>query len=156
MTPTNKILGTTYDRGMTFKPNTTELANRAKPRLNVLKALTATSFGQQKESIINLYKQFIRPVLSYASMAWSPDLADSHTDTLQRVQNSDLRIATGCTKSTPIPHLHAETKVLPVKNHLDMRGTQFYAAAASPTIAGPAIAICGDTFLRFFFCMKAD
>ena len=132
VTPTTKILGTTYDRGMTFKPNTTELANRAKPRLNVLKALTATTFGQQKESIINLYKQFIRPVLSYASMAWSPDLADSHTDTLQKVQNSALRIATGCTKSTPIPHLHAETKVLPVKTHLDMRGTQFYAAAASP------------------------
>lgn len=57
----------------------------------------------KKESILNLYKQFLRPVLSYASMAWSLDLADTHIGKLQRVQNSALRIATGCTKSTPIP-----------------------------------------------------
>merc|ERR1711888_329967 len=99
---------------MTFKPHVEDLASRTKPRLNVLKALTATTFGQQKESIVNLYKQFIRPVISYASMAWSADLADTHSETLQRVQNSALRIATGCARSTPICHLHAETRVLPV------------------------------------------
>ena len=59
----------------------------------------------------------------YASMAWSPDLAGTHVEALQRVQNSALRVATGCTKSTPVPHLHAETRVLPVRDHLDMRGT---------------------------------
>ena len=132
VSPTITILGTTYDRGMTFKPHITEIANKTKSRLNVLKALTATTFGQQKESILNLYKQFVRPVISYASTAWSPDLADTHVDTLQRVQNAALRVATGCTRSTPITHLHAETKVLPVRDHLDMRGTQLYAAAAAP------------------------
>ena len=132
VTPTTKILGTTYDRGMTFKPHITELTNKTRSRLNVLKALTTTTFGQQKESIINLYKQFLRPVISYASMAWSPDLANTHTEALQRVQNAALRTATGCTKSTPIAHLHAETKVLPVKDHLNMRGTQFFSAAADP------------------------
>ena len=63
-------------------------------------------------------------------MAWSPDLANAHMETLQKVQNAALRIATGCTSSTPIAHLHAETKVLPVRCHVDMRGTQFFAAAA--------------------------
>ena len=70
--------------------------------------------------------------MSYASPSWSPDLANTHVEKLQRVQNSALRIATGCTKSSPIAHLHAETKVLPIKEHLNMRGTQFYAAAANP------------------------
>ena len=130
--PSTKILGTTFDRGMTFKDHITELTTKSKSRLNVLKALTATTFGQQKESILNLYKQFLRPVISYSSMAWSPDLAPTHMDTLQRVQNSALRIATGCTKSTPITHLHAETKILPLNEHLNMRGTQFFAAAADP------------------------
>ena len=59
-------------------------------------------------------------------------MADTHVETLQRVQNAALRIATGCTKSTPIGHLHAETKVLPMREHLNMRGTQFFAAAANP------------------------
>ena len=121
--PSTKILGLTYDRGMTFGAHTTELTSRAKSRLNVLKALTATTFGLQKETIFNLYKQFLRPVISYASMAWSPDLAGTHMEALQRVQNSALRAATGCTKSTPVPHLHAETRVLPVRVHLDIRGT---------------------------------
>ena len=132
VTPTTKILGTTYDRGMTFRPHISDLATRTKSRLNVLKALTATTFGQQKESILNLYKQFLRPVISYASMSWSPDLANTHVETLQKVQNSALRIATGCTKSTPIAHLHAEARVLPIRLHLDMRGTQFFSAATDP------------------------
>ena len=59
-------------------------------------------------------------------------MANTHVETLQRVQNSALRIATGYTKSTSIAHPHAETKVLPVKDHLNMRGTQFYATAADP------------------------
>ena len=130
--PSTKILGTTFDRGMTFKPHITELTSKTKSRLNVMRALTATTFGQQKESILNLYKQFVRPVLTYASTAWSPDLANTHTEALQRVQNSALRIATGCTKSTPIPHLHAETKVLPIGDHANMRGTQFFSGAADP------------------------
>ena len=51
--------------------------------------------------------------------------------TLQTIQNKALRIATGCTHSTPIDHLHQETKVLKVKDHLNMRGTQILAAATS-------------------------
>ena len=46
--PSTKILGTTYDRGKTFKDHTTDLTNKSKSRLNVLKAQTATTFGQQK------------------------------------------------------------------------------------------------------------
>ena len=40
-----------------------------------------------------------------------------------------MRIITGCTQSTPISHLHAETRLLPMQTHLDMRGAQFLAAA---------------------------
>ena len=39
VTPSTKILCTTYDRGMTFKDHTTNLANKSKSRLNVVKAL---------------------------------------------------------------------------------------------------------------------
>ena len=68
----------------------------------------------------------------YASSVWQPDLAQSHMQVLQRTQNSALRIATGCTRSTPTAHLHAETKVLPLKDYLELRGTQIFSAAAAP------------------------
>ena len=68
-------------------------------------------------------------------MEWSLDLANTRVRALRRVKNSALQIATGCTKSEPIARLHAETRVLPVKDHLNMQGTQFYAPAADPRIS---------------------
>ena len=67
-----------------------------------------------------------------ASSVWQPDLAQSHMQVLQRTQNSALRIATGYTRTTPTAHLHAETKVLPLKDYLELRGTQIFSAAAAP------------------------
>ena len=91
--------------------------------------LTALSL---RESLTALYKQYVRPVLAYASSVWQPDLAQSHMQVLQRTQNSALRIATGCTRLTPTAHLHAETKDLPLKDYLKLRGTQMFSAAAAP------------------------
>ena len=54
-------------------------------------------------------------------------------DKLQRTQNTALRIATGCTKTTPIQHLHDETEVLPLRSHMDMRGTHAFTSTFSPT-----------------------
>ena len=50
---------------------------------------------------------------------------------LQRTQNSALQIATGCTRSTPTARLYAETKVLPLKDYLELRGTQIFSAVAA-------------------------
>ena len=126
VSPTTKILGLTVDRGMSFRPHSQEVIARTRPRLSVMKALTSTTFGHQKEAQAALYKQFIRPVLEYASPAWCSELAPTHMAALQRTQNAALRIATGCVRSTPIPHIHAESKVLPLKEHTDMRGVQFF------------------------------
>ena len=75
VSPTTNILGLIVDRGVTFRPHSQEVIARAKPRLHVMKALTSTTFGHQKEAQAALYKQFVRPVLEYASPAWCTDLA---------------------------------------------------------------------------------
>ena len=54
--PTTKVLGVTVDRGMTFRPHTRDVNARAKPRLNVMKALSSTTFGHQKEAQAQLFK----------------------------------------------------------------------------------------------------
>lgn len=40
-----------------------------------------------------------------------------------------MRIAKGCGKQTPIPHLHEETKILPIQEHLNLLCQQFLARA---------------------------
>ena len=102
------ILGVTIDRGWTFRQHTQDINAKAKSRLNVMKALSATSFGHSKETLTAL-------------SVWQPDLAQSHMQVLHRTQNSASRIATGCTRSTPTAHLHAETKVFPLKDYLEIK-----------------------------------
>ena len=57
--------------------------------------------------------------------------------TVKRTQNAAFRIVTECVRSTPVAHLHAESKVLPIRDHLDMRGMQIYAAASCPLSRTP-------------------
>ena len=94
-----------------------------------LRSLAHTTFGHNKETTKTVYKQYIRSVMDYGSPAWAPNLAETHHNTLQTIQNKALKIITGCTATTPTDHIHQETKVLKVKDHLDMRGTQTLAAA---------------------------
>ena len=95
-TNTPTTLGVTYNRGMTFGQHTDKIITEAKTRLNVLRALTNTSFDHSKEDFTQIYKQYIRLILSDAHTAWQPDTADTHIEKLQTTQNTALRIATGC------------------------------------------------------------
>ena len=130
-TPTPTILGITYDTGLTFKQHITNIKNKCTPRLNALKSLAHTTFGQNKETTTRVYKQFIRPVIEYASTAWSSNLANSHYTTLQTLQNRALTTITGCTQKSPIDHLHQETKILKIRDHIEMKGTQIIATAST-------------------------
>ena len=54
-------------------------------------------------------------------------------DKLQIVQNTALRIATGCTHDTNTQHLHDETNVLPIHQHLQLHASQIRQKAQHPT-----------------------
>ena len=51
---------------------------------------------------------------------------------LQTIQNSALRIATGCVKMASIDHLYEETEMLPVQDHLFQICSQHLARALQP------------------------
>ena len=72
----------------------------------MMKALTSTAWGKQKETIVTTYKTIIRLALENANTIWSPTVCKTNLEKLQVVQNNALRIATGCTKDTNIQHLH--------------------------------------------------
>ena len=117
---------------MTFTQHTKNIARKALKKTNTIKTLASTEFGQNKETLNILYKQFIRTTLNYASTSWYPTISSSNLQTLQKAQNNTLRTITGCLPTTPIPHLHEETKILPLNYHLDMIGTQFLAKTTNP------------------------
>ena len=69
--------------------------------------------------------------MEYASPAWAANLSKTHLDTLQILQNTALNTITGCTLTSSTDYLHHETKVLKIRDHLDLRGTQILAAAST-------------------------
>ena len=109
-----------------------EITKKAKPRIKILQLLTGTDWGQQKETVLATFKSLVGSLFSYAAPIWFPNTSGSSIARLQTIQNSALRIATGCTKMTPVDHLHAEAKVLKVGEHLKMICSQFLATCLQP------------------------
>ena len=119
-----KILGVTFDPMYKFGAHAKTVADRVAKRNNVLCALAGSSWGKNKELLLTTYKATGRAIINYAAPVWSPGLADSHWQKIQRCQNSALRSATGCTRMTMEDDLHNEMKILPVRDHCQLLSAQ--------------------------------
>ena len=64
---------------------------------------------------------------------WSPIVCNTNLNKLQVIQNNALRLATGCTKDTNQQHLHEETKVLPINQHLILHASQLRQKSQLPS-----------------------
>ena len=127
-----KLLGVTFDTHFTFSPHIRGVAERARSRLGILKVLAGVSWGQSKEVLLLTYQMLIKPILSYAAPVWFPNAPTTAVSTLQSIQNSALRIATGSLKMASTDHPHQEASVLPVPAHLSMLCSQFLLSALRP------------------------
>ena len=80
-----------------------------------------------------IYKAVMRPALEYASSIWSPIASSTSINKLQAMQNAALRTATGCTQDTNIQHLHDETLILPIHEHLHFHASQYKQKTLHPS-----------------------
>ena len=101
------------------------MANRVSKRNNVLKALADTNWGQQKETLLLTYKALGISIANYAAPVWKTNASETSLGKIQRTQNEALRIITGSHKMSSIDHLHSETKMLLVKDHLNRLSAQY-------------------------------
>ena len=127
-----KILGLTFDPKLTYGQHIQTCTQNAKQSLKVIKALTTTTWGKSKETLLCTYKTITRPQLEYASTVWSPITSQTQTSKLQTIQNTALRTITGCTRDTNTQHLHEETKTLPVDTHLKLHASQYRQKTQDP------------------------
>ena len=97
-----KVLGLTLDPKLTYSTHIHNISVQAHKPLQIIKALTATGWGKQKETLMATYKAVMRPALEYASSVWSPIASSTSINKLQVMQNAALRTAIGCTQDTNI------------------------------------------------------
>ena len=119
-----KILEIILDLKLTFSQHVNVIITKAEQTLNILKALTSTKWGKQKELIVSTFKAITWPILDYVNTIWSSIISNTNIKKLQTIQNTALCIATGCTQDANTPHLHNETKVLPINTHLKLHAIQ--------------------------------
>src|SRR6185436_160153 len=75
-------------------------------------------------SVISEVISVVTLVTTLSGTVWSPIVSTTQMNNLQIIQNNALRIATGCTADTNTNHLHQETLVLPLSNHLRLHASQ--------------------------------
>ena len=107
------------------------IAERVSSRLRILKALMGAGWGQQKETILVTFKAKIRSMMTYAAPVWFPNARNIRR--LQVIQNSALKVVTGCHAAASSEHVHVECKMLPVAESLAMSCSQFLAGALVPS-----------------------
>ena len=71
------------------------------------------------------YKALGRSIANYTAPVWSTNASESNIGKIQRAQNEALRIITGSHKMSSIDHLHNETKILQVEDHLNLLSAQY-------------------------------
>ena len=107
-----KVLGLTLDPKLTYSTHIHSISVHTQT-LQIIKALTATGWGKQKETLMATYKAVMRPALEYASSICSPLASSTSINKLQVMQNAALRTGIGCTQDTNRQHLHDENSHFP-------------------------------------------
>ena len=123
-----KLLGVTFDTMFSYSSHVKGLVAKSKAKINAIKTLAGTTWGQDKDTLIMTYKATCRSVLEYAAPVWTPIISNTSWEKLQNIQNQALRVATGCLKMSAVDHLHRETKVLPLRPHCELLTKQYLAA----------------------------
>ena len=131
-----KLLGVTHDTMYTFSTHVKNSTNSANTKINIMKSLSGSDWGQDKETMTMTYKAIARSVLEYACPIWSPAISENSWKKLQRSQNQALKIITGNLKMAPEQHIHQETKILPIKEHCLMKSKQYLLTCHQPDHPG--------------------
>ena len=92
----SNVLGVTLDPHLTHTQHCNNIALKVLQRNNVLKALTGSNWGCDKENLPATYQTIGRSMLSHCWPIWTPSHKDTNRRWFEREQNSTPRIATGC------------------------------------------------------------
>ena len=123
------FLGVTFDRTLSFKYHVLSLRKKFHSRFRAFRSIVSASWGPSKESLCTQYKTFIRPILTYASPGWFPFSSPTHITSVERMHRSSCRVITGCLSSTPIPLLHIEALLPPLRVTLTHQSLSFFERA---------------------------
>ena len=99
--PSVRLLGVVLDTKLSFKPHVDQLVKTCTQRLGQMRAITGAEWGSEVLDLRALYLAYIRSKIMYCASVYIPLLSPSTLESLERLQRTAARIATGCVHSTP-------------------------------------------------------
>ncbi|XP_063994253.1 uncharacterized protein LOC135171555 [Diachasmimorpha longicaudata] len=108
--PEAKFLGVIFDQRLSFKPQLAKTLRSSLKSLNIIKFLRGTWWGAHPDTLLIIFKSFVRSIIDYSSFISSP-ISKLDTNKLERLQYAAIRYCLGYRVSTPTNVLLAESKL---------------------------------------------
>ena len=115
--PHIKFLGITFDNRMTFTKHFEEILERCNQKFHRLRILVNKKWGPSPETILQIYKQCVRPLFEYGIVS-TITVSETVITKIQRVQNSFLRLALRLPKYVSARLLHEASGLPYVRERL--------------------------------------
>ena len=90
--PQVKFLGITFDSQLNFKKHFEDILGRFNARYHRLRLLANNKWGPSPSTLIQIYKQCVRPIFEYGSLSTITN-TDYIISKIQRLQNKFIRLA---------------------------------------------------------------
>ena len=115
--PRVKFLGITFDSKLTFQPHFEDILECYNNRYHRLRLLANKKWGPSPATLIQIYKQCVRPIFEYGSLS-TITASDHIISKIQQLQNKFIWLALRLPKYILPKLLHDSTGLPNVKNHL--------------------------------------
>ena len=112
-----RFLGITLDSKLTFQPHFEDILERCNNRYYRLRLLVNKTWGPSPATLIQIYKQCVRPIFEYGFLSTITAL-DPIISRIQRLQNKFIRLALHLPKYISVKLLHDSTGLPYVKDRL--------------------------------------
>ena len=110
-------LGVLIDSRLTWEPYVQKIVAKAYKRINLLRTIASLTEKHNPKIINMLYKGIIRSIFEYGSIC-TVNMADTHVQKLQLVQNQALRIMLQTPAYVSVKDLHDCSGLPLIKDHL--------------------------------------
>ena len=118
------LLGLTITKTFTFQSHIKMAISKANRRLNLLRLLSSTNWGCEPKIIMQLYKQYVRPVLEYGAIALL-SAPKTTLEKIQLVQNKAIKIAYRLPWCTSTRKIHQLAEIETIENRFQSLANKF-------------------------------
>ena len=102
-----RFLGMIFDQNLNWNLHINNIIERCKRKINLLKCLAGSHWGNSSKSLLIFYRAYIRPLLDYGCEAYD-SATDSKKKSLNSIQYQALRICANALPLTSLTSLQVE------------------------------------------------